>query len=93
EALALTKNNIKKYNIDCDWRDGMVHLGMKPRHDKELQQWHDDLTERYGYGSLEMWGQNQVRENIASDKYTSGMFDSNSGHLHPWNYTLGIVNA
>ncbi|MGR5206876.1 NAD(P)/FAD-dependent oxidoreductase [Vibrio sp. PNB23_22_7] len=93
EALALTKNNIKKYNIDCDWRDGMVHLGMKPRHDKELQQWHDDLTERYGYGSLEMWGQNQVRENIASDKYTSGMFDSNSGHLHPLNYTLGIVNA
>lgn len=93
EALALTKNNIKKHNIDCDWRDGMVHLGMKPRHDKELQEWHDDLTERYGYGSLEMWDKEQVRENIASDKYTSGMFDSNSGHLHPLNYTLGLVNA
>ncbi|PMG78874.1 FAD-dependent oxidoreductase [Vibrio breoganii] len=93
EALALTKSNINKYNIDCDWRDGMVHVGMKPRHDKELQAWHDDLTENYGYESLEMWDQDEVRSRIASNKYTSGMFDSNSGHLHPLNYTLGLVNA
>ncbi|CAM3098098.1 NAD(P)/FAD-dependent oxidoreductase [Vibrio rarus] len=93
EALALTKSNINKYNIDCDWRDGMAHLAMKPRHDKELQSWYDDLTENYGYESLTLWDQDQVRSRIASDKYTSGMFDSNSGHLHPLNYTLGLVNA
>ncbi|MGX9521857.1 NAD(P)/FAD-dependent oxidoreductase [Vibrio mediterranei] len=93
EALALTKSNINKYNIDCDWRDGMVHVGMKPRHDKELKAWYDDLTENYGYESLEMWDKDEVASRIASTKYTSGMFDSNSGHLHPLNYTLGLVNA
>lgn len=93
EALALTKNNIKKYNIDCDWRDGMVHLGMKSRHDKELKEWYANLTERYQYDSLELWDKEQVRENIDSDKYTSGMLDRNSGHLHPLNYTLGLTNA
>ncbi|GAL30859.1 glycine/D-amino acid oxidase [Vibrio variabilis] len=93
EALALTKSNINKYNIDCDWRDGMVHVGVKPRHDKELKAWYDDLTENYGYESLEMWDQEKTRHHIASQKYTSGMFDSNSGHLHPLNYTLGLVNA
>ncbi|NAX23587.1 NAD(P)/FAD-dependent oxidoreductase [Vibrio sp. V39_P1S14PM300] len=93
EALALTKENIRKYNIDCDWRDGMAHLAMKPRQDQELQEWHDDLHQRYGYESLKMWDKQQVRDNIASDKYTSGLFDSNSGHLHPLNYTLGLVRA
>ncbi len=93
EALALTKSNINKYNIDCDWRDGMVHVGVKPRHDKELKAWYDDLTENYGYESLEMWDQEKTHHHIASKKYTSGMFDSNSGHLHPLNYTLGLVNA
>lgn len=93
EALALTKSNINKYSIDCDWRDGMVHVGVKPRHDKELKAWYDDLTENYGYESLEMWDQEKTHHHIASKKYTSGMFDSNSGHLHPLNYTLGLVNA
>jgi gamma-glutamylputrescine oxidase len=93
EALALTKSNINKYDIDCDWRDGMVHVGVKPRHDKELKAWYDDLTENYGYESLELWDQEQTHHHIASQKYTSGMFDSNSGHLHPLNYTLGLVNA
>lgn len=93
DALTLTKANIKKYNIDCDWRDGMVHVGLKPRHDKELRAWHDDLRENYDYHSLELWDKTTTQENIASDRYTSGMFDSNSGHLHPLNYTLGLVKA
>lgn len=93
EGLAVTKGYINKHNIDCDWRDGMVHLGVKPRHDHELRQWHRQMTEDYGYESLALWDKTQVRENIASERYTSGLFDSNSGHLHPLNYTLGLVKA
>ncbi|MHA2940431.1 NAD(P)/FAD-dependent oxidoreductase [Vibrio sp. RC27] len=93
EALAVTKENITKHNIECDWRDGAVVLGVKERHDRELKQWHQQLVEQYGYESLELWDQNKVRENIDSTRYTSGVFDSNSGHLHPLNYTLGLVKA
>ncbi len=93
EALETTKGYIKDYNIDCDWRDGMVHLAIKARHERELKQWHESLANKYGYGSLELWDKQQVRDNIDSERYCFGMFDRNSGHLHPLNYTLGLVAA
>lgn len=93
EGLALTKNYIKTHQIQCDWRDGMAHLGVKARHDEELKAWLHQLQDEYGYESLSFWDKEQVRENIASPLYTSGLFDANSGHLHPLNYTLGLVNA
>ncbi|CAH0529828.1 NAD(P)/FAD-dependent oxidoreductase [Vibrio hippocampi] len=93
ESLSVTKDYINRYNIDCDWRDGMVHLGVKPRHDRELEAWYRQMNEDYGYSSLQLWNQEQVRQHINSDRYTSGLFDANSGHLHPLNYTLGLVKA
>ncbi|MCE0494598.1 NAD(P)/FAD-dependent oxidoreductase [Vibrio salinus] len=93
EGLATTKSYIKEYNIDCDWRDGMAHLGVKPRHEKELKAWYESLTGKYGYDSLELWDKNEVRQHIDSSRYTFGMLDHNSGHLHPLNYTLGLVKA
>ncbi|CAG8999293.1 MAG: Gamma-glutamylputrescine oxidoreductase [Candidatus Celerinatantimonas neptuna] len=93
EGLDLTKDYIKTYQIDCDWRDGMAHLGMKARHDEELKAWLYQLRDQYGYESLSFWDKEQVCENIASPLYTSGLFDANSGHLHPLNYTLGLVDA
>ena len=93
ESLAVTKRLIQEHNIDCDWSDGMVHLGIKPRHDAEIKEWYEHMVNVYGYESLQLWDQKTCRENIASERYTSGMFDSNSGHLHPLNYTLGLVKA
>ncbi|RQW64189.1 NAD(P)/FAD-dependent oxidoreductase [Vibrio viridaestus] len=93
EALSTTKSYISEYDIDCDWRDGMAHLGVKARHDRELKEWYDSLTGKYEYDSLELWDQNEVRQHIDSGRYTFGMYDRNSGHLHPLNYTLGLVKA
>ncbi|CAG9298413.1 NAD(P)/FAD-dependent oxidoreductase [Celerinatantimonas diazotrophica] len=93
EGLEKTKQRIRDYGIDCDWRDGMVHLATKPAQDRALQNEYHQLVEHYGYTSLEFWDRDRVREQIASSRYTSGMYDSNSGHLHPLNYTLGLARA
>ncbi len=93
EALNTTKGYIKEHQIDCDWRDGMVHLAIKARQEKALREWYDNLSNDYGYDSLTLWDQDTVREQIASERYRFGMFDANSGHLHPLNYTLGLINA
>ena len=34
-----------------------------------------------------------VRELLATDRYTGGLYDTRSGHLHPLNYTLGLAAA
>jgi len=35
----------------------------------------------------------EVRSVLATDRYVSALFDSQSGHLHPLNYTLGLAAA
>ncbi|WP_432464248.1 NAD(P)/FAD-dependent oxidoreductase [Agarivorans sp. QJM3NY_33] len=93
ESLAVTKQNIAKYNIDCDWQDGQSHVAIKPRHVKELKAWQAQLRDDYGYQGLQYWEQDQLKEQLASPRYLGALFDPNSGHLHPLNYTLGLVKA
>jgi gamma-glutamylputrescine oxidase len=35
----------------------------------------------------------ELRTLVASERYTSGLYDSNSGHLQPYKYTLGLGKA
>ncbi|BEU01466.1 FAD-dependent oxidoreductase [Agarivorans sp. OAG1] len=93
ESLAVTKDNIRKHQIDCDWQDGQIHVAIKDRHVRELKEWQQQLSEDYGYEHLEYWSQDKLESQLKSPRYLGGMFDSNSGHLHPLNYTLGLVKA
>ncbi|WP_427977178.1 NAD(P)/FAD-dependent oxidoreductase [Agarivorans sp.] len=93
ESLAVTKENIQKHNIDCDWQDGQMHVAVKPRQVKELNFWLRQLRDDYGYEHLEYWDREKLASQLKSPRYLGGMFDPNSGHLHPLNYTLGLVKA
>jgi gamma-glutamylputrescine oxidase len=59
----------------------------------ELEGWAEDLRRHFGYDSLQLWSQEQVRAQLASESYLGGLYDPNSGHVHPLNYTLGLVQA
>ena len=93
EGLALLKSLIARHQIDCDWVAGQLHAAIKPRQDRGLQAWAADLQENYGYGSVRLLSRAELREQVASERYSSGMLDSESGHLHPLNYTLGLAAA
>jgi len=92
EALDLLRERCRKYSIDCDWRDGHAHVPIKPRQVLELQQWQRDLEETHGYAT-QWWSREQLREQLASDRYLGALFDRNSGHLHPLKYTQGLARA
>ncbi len=92
EGLNLLRERIRKHGMDCDWRDGHAHVPIKPRQVRELQEWQHDLAENYGY-ELPWWPREQLREQLASDRYLGALYDENSGHLHPLNYTLGLARA
>jgi len=47
----------------------------------------------YGYTSLRWLGRSELRALLATDRYTGGLYDTRSGHLHPLNYTLGLAAA
>jgi gamma-glutamylputrescine oxidase len=93
EGMDLIRQRIHDHQIDCDLEHGHLHAAIKPRHMHELSAWRDDLEQNYDYQSLSLWQQADIPEHIATERYIGGLYDSNSGHIHPLNYTLGLAKA
>jgi gamma-glutamylputrescine oxidase len=93
EALDLLKDRVARHAIDCDLHWGQMHVAIKPRHETELRAWQEELSADYGYDSLRWLGRDEVRSLLATERYTGGLYDTRSGHLHPLNYTLGLAAA
>lgn len=93
DGMDLIRELIARHAIDCDYVPGHMVVGMKARHDAALREEVEHLARDYDYHSLRYLEREEVRAVIASDRYTSALYDSNGGHLHPYRYTLGIGRA
>jgi gamma-glutamylputrescine oxidase len=93
EGLALMRQLIARHRIDCDWVDGTMLTAVKPRHDRELRHELEELRGRLQYPSVRYMPQEEVQSTLATRRYLSALYDSNGGHLHPLNYTLGLAAA
>jgi gamma-glutamylputrescine oxidase len=93
EGLALMRELIARFRIDCDWADGHLLAAVKPRHERELRAQAHELRDRYGYPSVRYLSREELRPLLATERYRGALHDSNSGHLHPLNYTLGLAAA
>lgn len=92
EAVELIHERRAKHAIDCDWRDGHIHVAIKPRHVAELRDWQDALAGDYAH-ALPWWDREQLRSVLDSPRYLGGLYDARSGHLHPLKYALGLGRA
>jgi len=93
EALALLRSLIERFHIDCDWVNGYLLTAVKPRHQRELEAEVRELRDLYGYPSVRYVPRAELRTLLATERYLGALYDTNSGHLHPLNYTLGLAAA
>src|SRR2546423_4032186 len=93
EGLALMRELIARFSIDCDWVAGYLHAAIKERHERELQAEVRELRDHYGYPSVRYMPREELRATLATERYRGALYDTNSGHLHPLNYTLGLAAA
>ena len=93
EAIDLLRQRVDQHQIQCDLQQGHLHAAIKPRQLQELEDWQASLEKDYGYKSLALWNKQQVQTEMTSERYMGGLFDANSGHIHPLNYTLGLAQA
>jgi gamma-glutamylputrescine oxidase len=93
EALDLTQSLIREYAIDCDYHANHVHVAVKPRHLKELDDWARELHEEYDYPSARLLNRDELQAHVRSERYLGGLIDSRSGHLHPLKFTQGVARA
>ncbi|MCY7313704.1 MAG: FAD-binding oxidoreductase [Pseudoxanthomonas sp.] len=92
EGLQWLQARIRKHGIACDWRDGHASVPIKPRQQRELLAMVEDANTRYDY-PVQWWSREQLREQLASDRYLGALYDPHSGHLHPLEYALGLARA
>ncbi len=92
-ALTELKDRIRRHNIPCDWKDGIVSAC---RRDSELD-WYrghvDMLRADYQADYVDFLSAGDMAQLIESPVCRGGMIDRRSGHLHPLNYALGLARA
>jgi gamma-glutamylputrescine oxidase len=93
DAIALMRDLIARHRIECGWVPGHMQAAIKPRHDAELRAELETLHAKYAYHSARYMPRDEVRNVLEAQRYVSALFDSNSGHIHPLNYTLGLAAA
>jgi gamma-glutamylputrescine oxidase len=93
DGLALIRELIAKHRIECDWAPGHMLTAIKPRHDADIHAELAELRDHYRYRSVRYMPRDEVRSVLATDRYIGALYDSESGHLHPLNYTLGLAAA
>ncbi|MGQ4880383.1 NAD(P)/FAD-dependent oxidoreductase [Billgrantia sp. LNSP4103-1] len=93
EAVRLTAARIERHAIPCDLAWGYLHAAVKPRHVREMQQYQERMARDYDYLALRWLEGDALRERVVTDAYPGALFESEGGHLHPLNYTLGLARA
>src|ERR1700682_4605405 len=87
EGLALMRELIARFSIECDWAAGHLAAAIKERHQREV---HAELAgrgDRYGYASVRYMPREELRATLGTDRYRGALYDTNSGHLPPPHYT------
>ncbi|RKE39635.1 gamma-glutamylputrescine oxidase [Paraburkholderia sp. BL23I1N1] len=93
ESAGMVRERVQKHGIDCDLTSGFLTAANKPRHADELRAWRDEAASRFDYHGYRYVERGQLSGFVDSDRYVGGLYDDNSGHLHPLNYTLGLARA
>ncbi|QLB12124.1 gamma-glutamylputrescine oxidase [Bisgaardia hudsonensis] len=93
EAIDIIDERIKKYNIECDWKKGYATLALNSRRMDDLIALEKTTRETFGYTNMQLWDKAKLEQHLGSKIYQGALFDSNSGHLHPLNYCLGLAKA
>lgn len=90
-AIDLLRARIREHSIDCDLQQGYMLAAAKPRHYRQLADYHSRL---HGFGyQTDLLDAADTRAVIASRRYHGAVYDNNSGHLHPLKYLLGLAKA
>ncbi len=92
DAMRLLHARIDKHAIACDYAAGHLILAVNAEKAWELQTWTHLVTHAYDY-PLQFIGPAEVGDWIASKRFHAGVFDPQSGHLHPLKYCLGLAAA
>ncbi|SET36774.1 NAD(P)/FAD-dependent oxidoreductase [Thorsellia anophelis] len=92
EGVALLKQRIQKYNIECDFEPGFLAVSTNKKKAKELFESAELKLSKFNYPHQKIIPKQAISNYINSDIYHNAVYDDFSGHLNPLKYALGLAD-
>ncbi|MDA7852404.1 FAD-binding oxidoreductase [Porticoccaceae bacterium] len=93
EALDTVKQLIGKHRIDCDLKQGIVHLAHRRKYCSEFEAEVEHLRDNYQFDQIEYIDADTLPGFLDSQAYYGAQWDKASMHLHPLKYAQGLAKA
>lgn len=93
DAKASLHDLIKTHAIDCDLRQGLLHVWHKAAFEGEDRNYVDFTRKYYSYNKTFILDKQRVSTELGTDVYFGGSFDEGGGHLNPLKLALGMAQA
>ncbi|MFT7109257.1 MAG: gamma-glutamylputrescine oxidase [Psychrobacter glaciei] len=93
ESVDLVKSLIKKHNIECGLKSGILHVAAKKSHMDEIKEAVEYKQNILKYEHVKYVPQDEVVAMLGTNKYYNGEYLTDAAHLHPLNYALGLAEA
>ena len=93
EAVDTVCQLIARFDIQCELKQGDLHMAAKPGHVVELAAHVERLRRDYDYDQIRYVDKSELQSMTSSRRYLAGALDTGGRHLHPLNYALGLAQA
>ena len=93
EAVDTVKQLIHKHEIQCDLKQGILHLAHRSKYCRELEEEVHHLRDNYQFEQMEYVEAAALPNFLHSQAYYGAQWDKASVHLHPLKYAQGLAKA
>ncbi len=92
DAKHLVHTLIRRYDINCDLKSGLVHAIHKKRYVSETREQVALLNAHYDH-PVRWLDREETAVHLGTDVYHGAVYDPTAGHLHPLKFALGLAAA
>lgn len=93
EGTQAVRDLVQKHKIDCDFKEGNVHIASKPAHAENYRKQVAHLRKHYDFDQIRYLGKAEVRQMVGTKAIHGGYYNSFACHLHPLKYAQGLARA
>ena len=93
EAVDTVTGLIDRFDIDCELKQGNLHVASKAADAPELLEEVEHLQKHYDYQQLSYVGKDELASMTSGRGFHGGTLDRGARHLHPLNYAMGLAKA
>ncbi|WP_116368352.1 NAD(P)/FAD-dependent oxidoreductase [Parahaliea mediterranea] len=93
EAVDTVCALIDEYGIDCELKQGNLHVASKPGDADDLREHVAHLHSEYNYQQVRYVDGDELAQMTSGQGFHGATLDTGCRHLHPLNYALGLADA